>query len=178
MAKKGLPAPVHDDEDETGGKSKKKKKKKAKVSKVITLVMLVALSVSSPATLVMLAFTALPTLAAWFSERGKDKLAWICIGGLNFSGVIPFLFSLWFGVNTVEEALNMVSSGGVLFSAYVCSAIGWLIYRFVPPTIMRWLMMVSSRRSTALKAAQEKLIEEWGPEVAERESATEMARSG
>lgn len=158
-----------DFDNESGKKSKKKKKKKPQVSKVVSLIMIATLCISSPATLVLLAFTILPTVAAWFSERGKDKLAWICVGGLNFSGIIPYLFSLWFGVNTVEEALNMVGSGGVLFFAYVCSAIGWLIYRFVPPNVVRWLTYVSNRRSMALKAAQEKLIEEWGTEVTERE---------
>ena len=57
-------------------------------------------------TVIVVVFTMLPTLAAYFSERGPHRYAWLCVGGLNFSGVVPFLFGLWFKVDTLDAAFG------------------------------------------------------------------------
>ena len=119
-------------------------------------------------TVTVLAFTMLPTLAAYFSERGNNRYAWLCVGGLNFAGVIPFLFSLWFGVHTLDEALNMLSNASVLLWAYGASTFGWLLYKAMPPMVGSWISFSTDRRVHALKAAQRKLIEEWGDEVGKK----------
>lgn len=119
-------------------------------------------------TVVLLSITMLPTLGAWASEKGRDKYAWLCVGGLNFAGVFPFLFSLWFGVHTVEESINILSEGSVLLFSYGASAAGWLIYMSMPPMVASWLSFNTDRRVNALKAAQKKLVEEWGDEVSKR----------
>jgi hypothetical protein len=135
------------------------------MNKVAVLMVLAALVPFSLPTVVLLFFTMLPTMGAWASEKGAHKYAWLCVGGLNFSGVIPYLFTLWFGVHTLDEAFNMLSDGGLLLWAYGTSAIGWLIYTAMPPVVASWLAFTTDRRVAALKAAQKKLVEEWGDEV-------------
>lgn len=140
----------------------------AGVNKVAVLMILAALVPFSLPTVIVLFFTMLPTLAAWASEKGQNKYAWLCVGGLNFAGVIPYLFGLWFGVHTIDEAMGMLSEAGVLLAAYGCSAVGWLLYVGMPPVVSTYLSMTSESRVAALKAAQKKLVEEWGDDVAKK----------
>lgn len=140
----------------------------AGMNKVVVLMVLAALVPFSLPTVVLLFFTTLPTLGAWASEKGAHKYAWLCVGGFNFAGVIPYLFTLWFGVHTLDESFNMLADAGVLLWAYGCSGIGWLIYMGTPPVVGSWLGFTIERRVAALKAAQKKLIDEWGNEVAKK----------
>lgn len=138
------------------------------MNKVAVMLVLAALIPFSLPTVVLLFFTMLPTLAAWLSEKGHNKYAWLCVGGLNFAGVIPYLFSLWFGVHTLDEAFNMMSDASVLLVAYGTSALGWGFYMITPPIVGSWLNFTIDRRVAALKAAQKKLIEEWGEDVSKK----------
>ena len=140
----------------------------AGANKIVVLMILAALIPFSLPTVVVLFFCGLPTLGAWAGEKGKNKFGWLCVGGFNFAGIIPFLFDLWFGVHTLDEAFNMLSSANVLLWAYGCSGIGWLMYMVTPPVVKSWLAFTTDRRVSALKAAQKRLVEEWGPEVTKK----------
>jgi hypothetical protein len=138
------------------------------VNKGVALLVLAALIPFSLPTVVLLFFTMLPTAAAWAGEKGKNKYAWLCVGGLNFAGVIPYLFSLWFGVHTLDEAFDLLSDASVLLWAYGASAIGWLLYMGMPPVVSSWLSFTNDRRVAALKAAQKRLVDDWGDEVGKK----------
>ena len=146
-------------------------KKPGGMNKIVVLMILAALVPFSLPTVTLLFFTMLPTLAAWASEKGSNKYAWLCVGGLNFAGVIKFLFDLWFGVHTLDEAFNLLSEASVLLWAYGASGIGWLMYMSLPPMVSSWLSFTTDRRVAALKAAQKRLVEEWGDEVAKKNAA-------
>ncbi len=146
-------------------------KKPGGMNKVVVLMILAALVPFSLPTVTLLFFTMLPTLAAWASEKGSNKYAWLCVGGLNFAGVIKFLFDLWFGVHTLDEAFDLLSEASVLLWAYGASGIGWLMYMSLPPMVSSWLSFTTDRRVAALKAAQKRLVEEWGEEVAKKNAA-------
>jgi hypothetical protein len=135
------------------------------LNKMVVLGLIGLLIPFSLPTVILVSVTMLPTLGAYFSEKGNNRYAWLCVGGLNFSGLIPYLFALWFGVHTMDEALTLISDGGVLFWTYFCAAIGWLIYKATPPLVASWMKMSSQRRLASLKAAQRKLVEEWGDDV-------------
>ncbi|MGE4281207.1 MAG: acyl-CoA synthetase [Magnetospirillum sp.] len=137
-------------------------------NKAVVLMILAALVPFSLPTVTLLFFCGLPTLGAWAGEKGKNKFGWLCVGGFNFAGIIPFLFDLWFGVHTLDEALNMLSDAQVLLWAYGSSAIGWVMYMATPPVVKSWLAFTTDRRVSALKSAQKRLVEEWGPEVTKK----------
>jgi hypothetical protein len=138
------------------------------VNKIALMMIAAAVVPFSLPTVTVLAVTMLPTVAAYFSERGSNRYAWLCVGGLNFAGVIPYLFGLWFGVHNLDEALRLLSDATVLLWAYGASMFGWIIYKAMPPMVGGWLSMTSARRISALKAAQRKLVEDWGDEVAKK----------
>jgi hypothetical protein len=145
-----------------------KARKSGGMNKITVLMILAALVPFSLPTVVLLFFTMLPTIGAWASEKGVHRYAWLCVGGLNFAGVIYYLFSLWFGVHTIDESFNMLAQADVLLWAYGCSAMGWLLYVVLPPVVSSWISFTTERRIAALKAAQKKLVEEWGDEVAKK----------
>lgn len=159
MAKKPMPARAPAKGQKSGG---------AGMNKVVVLMVLAALVPFSLPTVTLLFFTMLPTVAAWASEKGSNKYAWLCVGGLNFAGVIKFLFDLWFGVHTLDEAFNLLSDGSLLLWAYGASGIGWLLYMSMPPMVSSWLSFTTDRRVAALKAAQKRLVEDWGDEVSKK----------
>jgi len=141
------------------------KKKEGGVNKVVLLMIVAALVPFSLPTVIILAPCLLPTLTAYFSERGSGRYAWLCVGGLNFSGVVPTLFGLWFGVHTMDEAFRLLSDATVLFWAYATAGLGWAIYKAMPPIVANWLAFTTERRVAGLKAAQRKLVDDWGDDV-------------
>ncbi|WP_231848863.1 hypothetical protein [Paramagnetospirillum magneticum] len=82
--------------------------------------------------------------------------------------MFPYLFGLWFGVHTLDESLRMLTDPIMLMTAYGCSAIGWGIYAAMPPMVASYLAASSQRRVNNLKAAQKKLVEDWGDEVSKK----------
>ena len=138
------------------------------INKGVVLAILAALVPFSLPTVVLIFFTMLPTLVSWATEKGPNKYAFLCVGGLNFAGVFPYLFSLWFGVHTLDEAFRMLTDPIMLMTAYGCAGIGWAIYGGMPPRVVSYLAASSKRRVGNLKSAQKKLIEDWGDEVTKK----------
>jgi hypothetical protein len=140
----------------------------AGVNKGVAMLILAALVPFSLPTVLLVFFTMLPTLVAWATERGPHKYAFLCVGGLNFAGVLPYLFSLWFGVHTLDESFRMLTDPAMLLITYGCSGLGWVVYAAMPPMVGSYLTFTSQNRVGNLKAAQKKLIEDWGDEVAKK----------
>jgi len=138
------------------------------INKVVVLMILAALVPFSLPTVVLVFFTMLPTLVSWATEKGPNKYAFLCVGGLNFAGVFPYLFSLWFGVHTLDEAFRMLTDPLMLMTAYGCAGIGYGIYAAMPPMVANYLASSSQRRVNALKSVQKKLVEDWGDEVSKK----------
>lgn len=167
MAKKKLSAV----EQAKAAAAAKKGGKSKGINKGVVLVILAALVPFSLPTVVLVFFTMLPTLVAWIIEKGPNRYAFLCVGGLNFAGVFPYLFSLWFGVHTLDESFRMVTDPVMLSVAYGCAGIGWGLYGMMPPLVASYLASSSQRRIANLKAAQTKLVEEWGDDVVKKQAS-------
>ncbi len=124
----------------------------------------VALPLSLP-TLTLLFFALLPTMAAALVDRGPHRYAWLCVGGLNFAGVSPYLLELWFGEHTLDNALTQLGDVLALLVIYGAAAFGWLLYMAIPPLVGGFLQIAAQRRVAVLRSQQKKLVELWGPEV-------------
>lgn len=143
----------------------KAKKKGGVASGIGMLVMGVPLVILFLPTVVLLLFAMLPTAVAFVVERGQHRYGFICVGGLNFAGVSPYLLNMWFERHDITMALDTLSNVFALMLIYGAAAFGWLLYTATPSLVGSFLSLTSSRRIAALKAEQKKLIEEWGPEV-------------
>ncbi len=121
-------------------------------------------------TLILLFFGLLPTLAAALVERGPQRYAWVCVGGLNFAGLSPFLFELWSDGHTIDHALAEVTSVLALLMAYGAAGFGWLLYMALPPVVGAIVQVAAQRRGQTLRATQLKLVERWGSDVSTQDA--------
>ncbi|MBR4126164.1 MAG: acyl-CoA synthetase [Alphaproteobacteria bacterium] len=120
-------------------------------------------------TVIFLFLAMLPTIVALVIDAGsksKLKYKWLCVGGLNFSGALPFLFRLWFGNNTWSGAVEMFLNNACFIIVYLTAFVGFLLYRSVPPVVLSFLETADQRRVIALREAQTKLVAKWGNVVA------------
>ena len=150
-----------------GAKKGGKEQKKAAggINKMVVISLLVAVVPFSLPSVIVLGVGMAPTLGAYVSERGPNKYEFLCVGGLNFAGVIPYLFGLWFGVDTIDEATRILTDSPMLLWAWLAAAVGWALYRAMPPMVASYMSMTTQRRINALKAAQRKLVDDWGGDV-------------
>ena len=153
---------------------KGKETKRKKISSILTsglsfLILCPMLFLMLP-TVVFLFLSMLPTFIALIvdtSSKVKFKYKWLCVGGLNFAGALPFLFKLWFGSNTPDGALNLFLGNVAFIVIYLAAAVGWVFYRCIPPVVLSFLEMNDQRRVAHLRELQVKLVAKWGEEIIE-----------
>ena len=56
-----------------------------------------------------LIFGMLPTLVAYIVDRSPRNYSMYCIGGMNLSGVFPYLLDLWTGNDDFNAAIEILT---------------------------------------------------------------------
>lgn len=116
-------------------------------------------------TVVVLFVGMLPAMVAGYADTGRHRYAWMAVGGLNFAGVAPYLFNMWFGLHTLTEAFRILTSITPLLVMYGSAAAGWGLYITLPKVVHTFLALTQSRRLSKLRHQEKKLLEKWGDEV-------------
>lgn len=119
----------------------------------------------APAIVILVAGGMVPTLVAWVCDRTEEKYATFCVGGMNFTGIFPYILELWTKNNTVSAALDLFADVFSLAVMYGAAGFGWAIFLSVPPVVAAFINVMAQARLKTLKASQEIIIEEWGPET-------------
>ena len=117
-------------------------------------------------TAIVLVVLMLPTLVAFVIDRQVGRPFTITVGLLNASGSLPGILELWSQGHTMASAQVVLTSVVFWFGAYLAAAVGWTLYTSLPPLMRRYYGSITDSRVKALQKDQEKLIEEWGEEVA------------
>lgn len=112
----------------------------------------------------------LPTLVSMFADNRQEgghkyKYKWLCVGGLNIAGALPFLFRMWFGDNSLDAAIGMFMQVSTVVVVYGAAGVGWVFYRCIPLLVLHFLELSDQRKVITLKERQKKLIEKWGHEI-------------
>lgn len=116
-------------------------------------------------TVLILSVGMLPTLAAYIVDRRREKYTTLCVGSMNFVGVIPFLATLWTEDHSFDMAFTILGDPFGWLVMLGSAGIGWSIY-FVAPGIVAMIMATRiEQRIEKLKSRQIELVEEWGPGV-------------
>ena len=124
-------------------------------------------------TVLILVVGMLPTFVAYFIDRRREKYTTLCVGSMNFVGVIPFLFTLWEEDHSYDMAFEILADPLGWLMMLGAAGIGWAIY-FVAPSIVSMVMAARiEQRIERLENRQTELIEEWGPGVAGSEEEGE-----
>jgi hypothetical protein len=135
------------------------------VNRLLIFLTLLALVPFSLPTILVMFVGLLPAIVAGVVERGDNRYAWVCIGGVNFAGLAPWLFTLWFGHHTLQFAIEQVTNVTMLLVAYGCAAVGSVFYLALPPVVATIMAATAQHRALGLQASQRKLIEQWGEGV-------------
>ena len=127
------------------------------------LVLLTAFSLPS---LIVLTVGLLPTGVAFIVDRSDQKTGTFCVGGMNLCGVVPYVMKLWTGKHTTSAATEIISDVLSLLVMYAAAGFGWILFLAIPPVVATFLSVIAQSRVKALRASQQEIVNEWGPEVA------------
>ena len=130
----------------------------------IGLILILFMVFSLP-SLIVLSIGLLPTAVAFIVDRSDHKSGAFCVGGMNFSGVLPFIIKLWSESHTVIAAIEIISDIFSLLIMYAAAGFGWMMFLAIPPVISSFLTVISQTRVKVLRANQQKIVDEWGPGV-------------
>jgi len=131
-------------------------------------------------TYMVLAVTMLPTLVAYFVDNSPKKFLFRCVGSVNVCGSMPALIELWILGQNMDATQAVLLNPIHWLWAYGSAGIGWLLFTMVPRAIATYVSHKAQKRVETLRRKQQKLIEEWGREVARevRGSAEGMDEEG
>lgn len=148
------------------------KKNSGKPSKlsgaVTTLFVFFPLAYFLRPTVVFCMMAMLPTLVSLVVENkngARYKYKWLCIGGMNFAGALPFLFKMWFIDNTIWGAFEIFFNSTTMIVTFGSALIGLFFARSIPMFVLTFIETKDHRRVLALKEIQKKMVEKWGEEV-------------
>ena len=143
--------------------------KRVSLTPVWIALTLVGVLILSLPTVILVFFGMLPTFVALIVDRTRQKYAVFCVGGMNFSGVFPYLLDLWAGEHTIGSAMEVLTDVFSLLLMYGAAGFGWMIFIAIPPVVGAFLTVMAQRRVSQLRRDQKELIEEWGEDVAASE---------
>lgn len=127
-------------------------------------------------TSIILAIGMLPTFIAMLVEDDADHTAPITVGAMNFAGVMPFIILLWQRGQTLNNALNLMTEPVNWLVMYGAALGGWIVYFVLPSFVAVWATLRAEFKIRELKALQEKLQKEWGPDVTGARQAGETQK--
>ncbi len=122
-------------------------------------------------SLVLLA-ALVPTLVARILDTGRPPFLTLTVGCANLVGALYFVEELW-NIGPELENVGLVLSDAIGWLA-VLGAVGagWLMFICFPLVVHALAQGQSGMRLRRMRRDQQRLIEEWGPEVAdEKEKA-------
>lgn len=134
---------------------------------VILVCLLMALGAVAllPSTIII-SLGMIPTAVAYFVDNSRERGLGRVVMCLNAAGVLPGLLRLWHQGHTVSNALEIACEPIMMALVLVPSAVGWMIYGYVPLLVVGLVRKKAEAQIRALEKAQENLIQQWGPAVA------------
>lgn len=135
-------------------------------TRTIFVTIVVGVAAFTLPTVLILGIGMLPTVAAMISDRRKEKYATLCVGCMNFTGVLPFMIRLWTEDHSYEHAFKVIGDPFTWLVMYGAAALGWAIYFVAPGIVGMFIGMRTEQRIERLRRRQRDLVEEWGPGVA------------
>lgn len=128
----------------------------------LTFVLVVILSLP---TVLLVFFGMLPTVVALIIDRTPQRYSTFCVGGMNFTGVFPYLLDLWAGAGDVAAATEIFTNVFALMLMYTAAGVGWMLFLVIPPAVVAFLQVMAERRAAQCRSEQRHLVEEWGEDI-------------
>ena len=101
-------------------------------------------------------------LGAFIGDTTPGRYLTKCVAGMNFAGVIPYLYKLWTTGHDMSTAIALVTDMYAWLSMYSAAAVGWLLFLGFPGAVAMFRALNAKRRIYMLREQQKSLINEWG----------------
>jgi hypothetical protein len=150
---------------------------KAASTKAIGLLVVAGLLVFTLPTVLILCAGMLPTAVAFLVDRRREKYTTLCVGSMNFVGVIPLLAKLWTEDHSYDMAFTILGDPFSWLMMLGSAGIGWTIYFVAPNIVAMFIATRIEQRIEKLKTRQTALEEEWGSDVSGNEEDNNKTRS-
>ncbi|UUX49053.1 hypothetical protein NUH88_16810 [Nisaea acidiphila] len=134
--------------------------------KVILITIVGGLMLFTLPTVLVLGIGMMPTFAAMAIDRRREKYTTLCVGCMNFVGVLPFVAQLWSEGHSYERAFAIMADPFAWLTMLGAAGLGWCIYLIAPGIVSMGIAMRIEQRIGRLRKRQRELVEEWGPGVA------------
>lgn len=144
-------------------KSSKPTNSKGKRNLMLTCMLLTSIALLP--TTVMFFIGMLPTIAARFGDRSREKTRVMTIGFMNFAACFPFWFKLMQQGHKFDNAVNLAVDPFNISIMYGGALIGYLIEWSLSGFIAGLMVQKGRKRLESIKKAQDAMIERWGREV-------------
>lgn len=134
--------------------------------KVIVIAAILCGAIFTLPTVLVLGLGMLPTLAAAMTDRRREKYTTLCVGCMNFVGVLPYVARLWAEDHSYATAFKIMADPFAWLIMLGAAGLGWCIYLVAPGIVSMFIAMRVEQRISRLRRRQRDLVEEWGPGVA------------
>jgi hypothetical protein len=123
------------------------------------------LGLSAPSFMILVTGMA-PTAISYFFESGNARRALPCMVALNIAGVAPVLNILWGRGGSISAAYGLLRDPFMWLLMYGAAGAAYGLIWIMPRVVQAVLDANARSRRADLVKEQEKLLEEWGADVA------------
>jgi hypothetical protein len=135
------------------------------LSLMVVLIM-AALSIFERPIFVLMLAALVPSMLAWLVDDLPRQRLVRTVVPLNLASTAPFALQIWFGRNSLSQAMSLLGNPFVIMTIYSAAGFGWVLYYLAPMIVHGLLQRRILRRRRHLTETQKSLVEEWGEEVA------------
>ena len=107
----------------------------------------------------------IPALVASIVDDDKHRSLTTCVFLSNMAGVLPFVVELIQDGFDISESFMILTRPTVWLGILVASAVGWGLYLFIPPIVVKGVRAKARMKIANIEAKQRKLVDTWGLEV-------------
>lgn len=107
----------------------------------------------------------IPALVASIIDDDRHRSLTTCVFLSNMAGVLPFAVELIQDGFDIAESFMILTRPTVWLGILVAASVGWGLYLFIPPIVIRAVRAKARMKIASIEAKQRKLVELWGPEV-------------
>lgn len=107
----------------------------------------------------------LPSVVCYYGDTSKRRDAFRIVLACNLSGVLPFLTELVLHDNNTSLLLQYLMDPTVWLMMYLSAGIGYILVRGMPYLVEFAYELSNTARIARLQSMQNRLIDEWGPEI-------------
>ncbi|MBI1326827.1 MAG: hypothetical protein GC136_04205 [Alphaproteobacteria bacterium] len=107
----------------------------------------------------------MPTLAASFMDRSRDKMKVFTVGSLNFATCFPFVLDISTGGFKSDQAINLITDAQNIIIMFSGAVAGYLLEWATVGVVATIVIEQARGKIKSMRNTQEELVERWGKEV-------------